>query len=231
VKEKRVRGGRSEPVSVPFIREVKFKGSRVVLVGAVKGLVSEGVMVGAEIRSERPDAVCLHISKEELEGLKAVVKGKVRSTYLSSYEKVYAKKLSRFGEVQIPPPSLVEAYRAARELGIPCYHLDMDDGRYSRVYTKNIGGLPMVMQSLRLKRVHRRKFKGGTPQRFSVEWDSVVNRFGGYRRVEEARETYMAERILKLTRKHAKLLAVLEYERMRGIMDALVEMEALEPGL
>ena len=40
----------------------------------------------------------------------------------------------------------------------------------------------------------------------------------------------MAERILKLTRKHAKLLAVLEYERMQGIQDALMEMGALEPG-
>lgn len=165
--------------------------------------------------------LCLHISREEIRGLKAVVNGKIKNTFLSTTEKIYAREMSRFGEVQVPPPSLVEACRISLKDKIPLVPLDMDDGSFSKQYTELIGGTTLVRQSLRLKRINRRKFRSDTPEGLAIEWDRSINRFRGFRRLEEKREENMASGIRSVCNGHSRVLAVLEYERMSGIISHL----------
>ena len=125
-----------------------LKGCNLTLLGTVKGLSSERDLVRSTVKLADPDRICIHISREEMKGLAAVVDGKVENTYLSSYERIYAKKLSVFGEVQVPPPSIVEAFRISRDLSIDCIPLDLDEESYSSSYTDLIGPLTMINQSL-----------------------------------------------------------------------------------
>lgn len=195
----------------------------IMVLGTVKGLVSEGDLVLKAFKNLEPDVVGLHIGIEEVKGLKAVVKGNVENTYLSSYEKVYARELSRFGEVQIPPPSLVKAYKLAKKHKVPVKALDFNESNYSNIYTDLIDGMTMIRQSMRLKKVNRRKFKADSPEDFILEWDGAVNKFKGFRKLEGRREEKMARRIRELSKEFGKVLAVVEYERMEGIVHHLTD--------
>jgi hypothetical protein len=200
---------------------VKLSSGDVIVLGTLKGLVSERKIVLKSFESYDPDVVGLHIGSEEITGLKAVVKGKVKDTYLSSYEKIYARELSKYGEVQIPPPSLVEAFELSKKFQIPLKGLDFNDNDYSRIYTDVIDGLSMVRQSLRLKNINRRKFKAETAEDFILEWDRAVNKFKAFRNLEMRREKKMAKRIRFLSEKYGKVLAIVEYERKEGIIHFL----------
>lgn len=203
------------------VNELDVDGSKAIIIATVKGLVSEADVIRESINRILPDAIGVHIGKEEMKGLESVVDGKVKNTYLTSYERVYALKLSRFGEVQVPPPTLVESMKMAREMDIPIFPLDLSDEKYTDLYTKYISGVAMIRNSLRLKRINRRKFKSASPEDFAREWDRVSNRFRGFRLLEKHRERYQAKRIIKLCRKHERLFCVVELERSEGIVEAV----------
>lgn len=209
------------PVPIPRSFEIRIGKADVRLIGCVKGLMSESSMVKEAVEGMVPDLIGLHIGKEELRGLEAVIDGEVTETELSSYEKIYALRLSRFGEVQIPPPSLIQAMRSAREMGITVEPLDMDDRDYSELYAAEISGLAMMRQSLRLRKVSKVKFEEGDPASFCLHWDRVVNRLGGFKRLERERERRMAGRIRKLAGKGGRQLHITELERMTGIASFL----------
>jgi hypothetical protein len=211
------------PLASPRSRTVTVGGRRVHLLGTIKGLLSEQDLVTEHLSKHSPSAVGLHIGPQELKGLRSVIDGKVRSTYLSSYEKVYALKLSRFGEVQVPPPSLVGALRWSMENDARVIALDYSDDEYDRVYTETIGGMTLIRQSLRLKSLNRRKVRSTTPEAFCLEWDSWVNRPSGFRRLERKRELHFAERVRAVAAKHTPLVVVLELERLDGIISSLRE--------
>lgn len=193
----------------------------IVLLGTVKGLESDSGLVSECIERFDPEAVGLHISPEELVGLMSVVDGKVKETPMSSYEIVYAKKLSRFGQVQIPSPSLREACISARTKDLEIVTLDMDDEEYARVYTEIIGGLSMIRSSLRLRSINRNKFKQNSPEDFIRAWDKAVNGSRDYRKLENERESYMAGRIMEERRKFSRILCVVEFERAEGINELI----------
>lgn len=213
----------NDDTSVPDDRVayLELGGSRVYLLGTIKGLMSEADIVERAAREIKPEALAIHIGKEEIKGLRAVVDGDVQTTYLSSYEKVYAKKLSRFGEVQIPPPSLVKGMAMSSEMEIPILPLDFNDEEFASIYTEKISGLTMIRQSLRLKRVNRKKFKSDTPEEFMREWDRVSNRLKGHRNLEVKREEHMARRIRKISKRYGVILCILELERLQGIHELL----------
>jgi len=206
---------------------IRLGEAEVHLLGTVKGLLSEGLFVKGEVERTGPDLIGLHIGKEEVSGLRSVIQGKVDEMPLSSYERLYAMRLSRYGEVMVPPPSLVEAMRAARQKGIPVRPLDMEENRYTQVYTDLISGTTMVRQSLRMKGVARVKFSDKDPLTFALHWDRVVNKLKGYRNLERAREDHMAKRIKDLSRSGGVQLHILEIERTSGILGSLSKREII----
>jgi hypothetical protein len=215
------------PFSSDRYKEISVVDTSVHLLGTVKGLVSEAVLVRRAIDDLGPDLVGLHIGKEEMKGLRSVVEQRVDEMPLSSYEKLYALRLSRYGDVQIPPPSLVEAMRICRERSIPLHHLDFKEDQYSDIYTRLITGTTMIRQSLRLKSVARVSFKDPDPASFAVHWDKVANRIGGFSELERQREAHMAGRIVSLASKVGVHLHILEIERLEGILRLLSQPDTI----
>ncbi len=192
------------------------------LLGIVKGLAKDAELAESTFEEVNPLAVGIHISPEELMGLEAVVQGEIEEVPLSSYEMVYAKKLSRFGEVQVPSPSLVTIFKKAKDKEIPVIALDMDEETYSDIYTETISGLSMIRTSLKLKGVNRKKFRSTTAEGFSIEWDRAVNS-KAYMKLERIRENHMADEIRNSISKYSPLLCLVELERMNGIVSQLEE--------
>ena len=205
--------------------ELTVGNAKVYLLGTIKGLKSEAENVKKAYRIAIPDIIGLHISQGEMKGLEATVRGEITEMGLSHYEEIYGVNLAAYGEVQVPPPSLVMAYRIARKKDIILAPLDMNDEKYADIFTKTVTTFHLIRHSFRVKRLRKRKFNSPDARSFVLDWDAQINKVKGYREIEEARERYIAENIMYLSKEHSRVLAVLELERLDGIYTKLKEMK------
>ena len=212
-----------------FLREKKDRDKmetaniddKIFLLGSILGLTSEKSEIKKIFERIKPDAVALSVSDDELEGLKKISDGEKQEILLSGYEEVYAKKLAAHGEVQVPPPSLTEAFELSKENSVPVYAVDMNDKEYTDAFTKNVSTIQLILHSLKIKKVRKKRFKSKTPETFVFEWDKTVNKLKGFRALEKKREEYISKRLSELSERHNKILAVIELQRLKGISEIL----------
>lgn len=202
--------------------------SKVYLLSIVKGLVSEGDRLKSCIEASKIefDLGALSISKEELEGLKKLVAGDLSEEDVdvdirpSSPEKIYAEKLSRFGEVSLPPPAYTAFLNYCSEHKIEVVAFDMDEEHYTMAYCDHVTGTQWLRQAFREKRLQKKEIEAETPEEFALKWDAMINKLEGFQELERHREKVMAKNIKRLS-KRGSLLAVIEEERAKGVMDLL----------
>ncbi len=193
--------------------------SRVHVMPAIRGLVSEAETVRAAISEVSPEAVGLSISREELEALRSFEGGNVPPDNVE--EEVYVRGLSRFGDVRKPPPCFEEALRVAVERSIPVHPLDMDEEQYSSVYVASVSTVDILLTNARQRRLRKWESTAVSAADFVREWDALVNGSKGYRLLQEERESFIARRIRQLATARRSLLVVLEVERSRGVLERL----------
>ncbi len=185
----------------------------------IRGLVSEAAKVRTLLEAAPYDAVALSVSPEELEVLQA--NPGVKAPPANTEEEVYMEGLSRFGAVEKPPPCFTEAVRVARALDVACLALDLDEEAFAEAYAREVSGVEMVRYSLGLKRLRRRAFPSTSPEAFLEAFDAAVNRLRGHRRLERVREHHMAEALRGLVEEFRRILALVEHERVPGVLRAL----------
>jgi hypothetical protein len=200
-----------------FMRKIQTGSSKIYIPEIIIGLTSERSKVKRAYNKIKPGVVAIQTSEEELEGLKSVVEGQEYEYFLSNYEEVYARKLALFGEVKVPPPCYETALKICIENEIPISAIDMDDMYFADVFIENISGLDLVRHSLRIKRLRRKKFKAKTPEDFVREWDKEINKLKGFRNLESKREEHMARELLRLAKKHDRILCIMEMQRAEGV--------------
>jgi len=210
------------------MKRVTLGNHSMIVLGTVQGLVKEKLKVKNAFEDISPEVVGLPISKEMLDGLEAVVDGEVREVATNSMDDEFADHLKRYGEVQLPPPSLVEAFRLAKKSGVKIVTLDMDEEKYSKAYTDHVSGYHFWKRIWNFSKLSKMTFEADTPEEFVVAWDDYATRLKGYANLEKFREEYMAKRALRLLRKYERVLVLVEYERMEGVA-AKIKSGALEP--
>jgi hypothetical protein len=209
--------------------KISFRNKTIYLLGTVKGLTVERKTVATAFKRYKPDVIALSVSEEDLVGLESVVKGKTKKIGLSRYEEVYARKLAtiakqdpvKYGEVQVPPPALVEGFELGSKNKVPVVAFDMDENQFTDCFVENISTTQLIWHSVRFNRVRKRKFKAKTPEEFVVEWDQVLTKLKGFKNIETKREKFMAKRLLEISNKYDNILAVAELERVDGISEKL----------
>ncbi len=197
-----------------------------IIVGTVQGLVSERKKVKDAYLKLKPGIVALPISEEMIEGLRAAVKGEVKEVQTSSIDDLFAEHLKRFGEVQIPPPSLAEALELAEKDSVEVVALDMNEEEYADAYIKHVSSFHFWARIWKLRKLAKKTFAVDTPEDFVVMWDKYISKLKGYASLEKARERFMAERALELLKKHNRVLALVEYERLEGVADEIKRLQA-----
>jgi hypothetical protein len=201
---------------------ISLGGCRLTILPTVKGLDRERRKVREAFAAVGPGAVALPVSREGLRGLRAIYKGKEPEIFLSHYEQIYAMKLSRYGKVVVPPPSFTEAYALASERGLPIVAIDMNETDYANAFCDSISTPGLVFHSVRWRWLKRKRFRAATNARqFVLAWDRAVNSLKGFRNLEDRREEHMARRLLAMSRDHQNVLAILELERMDGVVRRL----------
>ena len=211
------------------LKVVRIKDNKLYLLGVIKGLTSERRTVRTAFHKLKPDAIALYLSEPELLGLKSVVDGKTKQVPLSRYEVIYARKLAfyaqkdkdKYGEVQVPPPALVEGLELGLKFEVPVVALDMGEKDYADAFVQNVSTFHLVRHSMRIKKLSKKKFDVKTPEEFTRAWDAELTKLKGFKNLESARERYMAKRLLELKAKFKRILAILEFERMEGVFNQL----------
>ncbi len=205
----------------PRTTALHLGGCALTIFPTVKGLESERRPAREAVARLRPEIVALPVSKEGLRGLRALHTGKAPEFFLSHYEEVYALKLSRYGRVSVPPPSLSEAYAASVELEIPVRAIDLSEEEYADAFCESVSATNLLLHSVRWRWLKRRPFRAKTPEEFALAWDRAVNSLKGFRNLEARREEHMAASLRRLSEGHRTILAVLELERMEGVLEKL----------
>ncbi|MCX8173018.1 MAG: hypothetical protein N3F63_00195 [Thermoplasmata archaeon] len=184
------------------------------MLGIVKGLVSESEKVNKYIQKFQPDTVGIGISSDELDGLKEYIKKGFELPALSTIEEIYAEKLAAFGDVGFPPPAFETIVAYCTDNEIPIYPLDIPEVEFTELYCNTVHTRDLIFQSFRIKRLRKKKLDVKAPEDFEIAWDGLVNKVGGFKKVEVAREKHMAKELKKL---EGRVLAAIEIARAAGV--------------
>jgi len=199
--------------------EIRVGAAAVHVLPVVRGLPSAGKVARDAIESLRPDVVALSIAPEELDALRRYKGGRAEPDNVE--EEVYMAGLAAWEEPMKPAPCFTEALRAAAAHGVPVEGIDMDEEAYTEAYTGCVSAMELILQGRREARLQRTKFRAKTPDAFVLEWDAVVNQAVGFARLQREREAHMVSRLRELSARSSRILAVIEIERVKGVLAAL----------
>lgn len=207
-----------------FMAVLKLNNCELHIIGVIKGLEKESEKVREGFKKHKPEFLAISLSKEDLSALKSF-SGKVGNAEPSNYEEVvYIRELKKFGKVKKPPPCYLTAVELAKESNVPCTAIDMSDEEYTDAFCRNVSTLDLYRHSWGAKKFIKKKFSASTPEEFVAGFDKAATSLKGYKMLEEEREKYMAERLLKLSKKWKSILAVVELERAEAVRELIEKM-------
>ncbi len=201
------------------MEEVRLGEATVSLLPVVRGLPSAGETVRKAIDAQKPDVVALSISPEELDTLRAWRGGKLEPDNVE--DEVYVAGLSTWEEPIMPPPCFTRAIETATARRIRLAAIDMDEETYADTYTKWVSTMELILQGRLENRLLKKRFHVSTAEDFALAWDAEINRSAGFARLEKERERFMAGQLRELAHGGTRVLAVVEVERIRGVLTAL----------
>ncbi len=199
-----------------------YETEELVILGAVKGLVSEGREIKKRLVEERPDIAGVSMSPAELVGLREYIAQGEPVVELFAHEIAYLELLMDFGEVRAPSPSYTVPVKVTAELGIPLVPLDMDDDAFADVYTKHVSTRGFISHAMREKKAGKKTFRVKDAEDFVIQWDASINANKGLRMVEKEREKYMGKKLASIAKK-GSVMAIVDVERMDGIITSMTK--------
>ncbi len=197
--------------------EVQVGDCRVCILPIVNGIVSEADRVREAFGGF--EAYALSIGVEGIEAIrqKAHLEGEFE---VSEIDLAYAHRMQELtGEtVEIPSPAMCVLVELCAEQGITVIPLDMNDADFTELYCETVKAWDFVKEHRLAKKGMKRRFASTTPEEFARDWDDYINGVKGYRLVSEKREAYIADQIRDVARYRNSLLAVIEVERVEGVL-------------
>jgi hypothetical protein len=199
--------------------EVRLGLASVNILSVVRGLPSETSSVAGAIHTTKPNVVALSIGPEELQALRVYHGGPLEPENFE--EEIYVAGLSAWEPPMKPPPCFTEAVRIAEKQGTRLEGIDMDEVTYTEEYVDSVSTLEVIFQGRLERKLAKKRFDARTPQDFVLAWDAEVNGPSGFARLQAKREAFMAARLREIAADGSSVLAVIEVERVRGVLAAL----------
>lgn len=197
---------------------ISISGQRdIKIVGIVKALKSYGDLVEKLIRDYNFIEILLSTTDEDINGIREFIKAPFEIS-LDDLEIMYEQLMKNFGETSVPPEAYVRAVKLADERGLKIRGIDIPEEDYEDLYVKFIDIKDLILLSLRKNRLMKKKWSIDNPEKTSLEWDKEVSK-GGYRRLENEREKFMANQIA--LSQSERILVIIEIERLSGVINYL----------
>ncbi len=201
------------------MEEVRLGEATVSVLPVVRGLPSEADKVAESIGAWRPSIVALSVSPEELETLRRYGGGNLEPD--TTEDEVYVAGLSVWEEPVMPPPCFTRAVREAVARHVRLEAVDMDEEAYADAYTACVSTVEIILQGRLESRLLKKRFHVSTPEDFAIAWDREINRTAGFARLQKERERFIAARLRGFAQGTARVLAVVEVERVNGVLAEL----------
>ena len=190
---------------------------RVTILPVIKGLVSEYAKVTDAITNEY-DCVAVALGLEEIEAIKHMDGEAVEDYEPSKLDSVYGYHLKQFGEIDVPVPAFKAVIDRCASMGIEPMPLDMCDEEFTQVYCDCVSTYDLLKENKILKKSMKTTFDLSSPEAFVKQWDSLINKIKGQYAVSLRREEYMAKQLTDLAKYRKNVLAVIECERVDGVL-------------
>lgn len=139
--------------------------------------------------------------------------------FISDTDMAYSRKLATFGDVELPPPSFMEAVRAADRDKVRVLPIDLTDDEYTLVFVDNVTYWQLVKHARKVKSM--RKIKARNPTEMVAEWDRRIRSIKGFDILERERERKIAIEVADQLKEHDRVLAVVDVSRVTGVLDQL----------
>jgi hypothetical protein len=190
---------------------------RILLLSINKALKDSGKLVERVFSDGGFDIVLLSVTEEEIQGLREYIKNPIE-VEMDDVEIIYEYFMRKFGDTSIPPEAYISAIEIADKKGISVVGIDIPSGMYEDIFVESVQISDMILLSLRRRRLLKRKWNFSSPESFSAEWDSYLNK-GGYKKVEKERAKHMAVEIVN--KKKGNTLVIVEEERFNDLIENL----------
>jgi hypothetical protein len=169
------------------------------VVGAVRGLVSEGPRVTEALRTFAPARVALGVSPEEAAGLKEHFGSPREEPWvpLSSSELAYARSLARLEEVRVPSPSFVAALRYAAEQGILAEGVEPSEETYADLFFQHVRYTELLRRTLAERSLLKSPPGAASGGELADLWEARMRRGKGSQRLAKARTEHLRAEVTR----------------------------------
>ena len=185
----------------------------------VNGLVSEAEKVKNAYGNYEAYAASLGI--ESLQALKQRESIGLETVDVSELDIAYAKKMSIFGEIQVPSPAFCELVDRCAADGTQVIALDMNDTEFDDAYLECVSAVEFTTVHRLAKKGYAAKMDESSPEALALDWDRWVSKKKGFGRLDKMREKHIAEELMDIAKYRTSILAVIEVERVNGILEIL----------
>lgn len=195
-------------------------GATLALLFTVQGLVEERERVRRAYAGLRPRALALGVSPEMAANLLRYERDPEADIVddLPDHDYVYSVRLAEYGEVDLPPPDLMEAARLSKADGVPLYGVDLPEERYEELFTTSVSTFGFLKYGRLQRRLAKRPPRAPDARSFALAWDATMRKVKGLRVVEAAREEHIAAQLEALARQaEGAVLAVVDVAREEGV--------------
>lgn len=187
----------------------------------IKGLISEYDTVANAITDDY-DCIAVAMSIEDIEILRTCDEREWEYDP-SNLDSVYAHHLKSFGEVSIPVPAFKAVTDTCMKRSMQPMPLDMCDEEFTKMFCECVSTFDLLKEKRILKKSMKMAFDLSSPEAFVRQWDDLINKIKGQYAVSLRREEHMAKQLKELSAYRKKVLVVIEYERVDGILMELGE--------
>ncbi len=203
---------------------MKKEKGKTLVIGAVKGLVSESEKVQEHFSRFDPEVIALSVSKEGLQAMAEYLRSDNEDDAGSDNveEEYYVQALKKFGDVSKPPPCFVKAWELGLEKDIPTMAVDLDDEEFTDIYCHHVTGVEWLKQPSKQRSLARKKFKSKTAEEFVIEWDQFINDSKAMRSIESSRVSKITREVNELSKKYDRIMLVVDYERADEVKQSLL---------
>ena len=192
------------------------------IIPIIKGLVSEKEKVIDAMSKKDYETAGVSWGIEEIEAVRRrdEITGDNETNDL---DVVYLYKLKTFGDVDMPDPAFTYAVDEFSKRNVSVIPLDMSDDEFAEAYCREVSTFDFLRENKIVVKAMKREFDSSSPERFIMEWDSLINEVKGYRKMNRVKEEFIAEQIRDIAKYRRNVLILVDYERFDGIMRILGE--------
>lgn len=169
------------------------------------------------------EAYGVSLGIEAIEAVKKREEIGTENVEVSEIDIAYSHKMAEFGDVQVPSPAFCEIVDRCSADEMNVIPLDMNDYDFDTVYLECVKATEFTSVHRLAKKGFKKKFDANTPEELAIEWDAHVSKIKGFGKLNIKREQHIAYEIADVAKYRSSFLAIIEVERVNGIVKLLRE--------